>query len=166
MIFQIIIVVISFLLDGILSNFLPYMTNDLSLLTPYFTIVSLIIICPFFKKERNKYYILVGITGFLYDLFYTNLLFANTIFFLLLALIIDYLYKKLESNLLTNLFFIILIIMIYHLIYSLSLLIFNVVPININNILYLIGNSLILNIFYGEILYLICKYLPHKRHIN
>ena len=166
MIFQIIIVVISFLLDGILSNFLPYMTNDLSLLTPYFTIVSLIIICPFFKKERNKYYILVGITGFLYDLFYTNLLFANTIFFLLLALIIGYLYKKLESNLLTNLFFIILIIMIYHLIYSLSLLIFNVVPININNILYLIGNSLILNIFYGEILYLICKYLPHKRHIN
>ena len=166
MIFQIIIVIISFLLDGILSNFLPYMTNDLSLLTPYFTIVSLIIICPFFKKERNKYYILVGITGFLYDLFYTSLLFANAIFFLLLALIIDYLYKKLESNLLTNLFFIILIIMIYHLIYSLSLLIFNVVPININNILYLIGNSLILNIFYGEILYLICKYLPHKRHIN
>ena len=154
MIFQIVIVIISFFLDGILTNYLPYMINDLSLFTPYFTIVSLIIICPFFKKQINKYYILVGIVGFLYDLFYTNLLFANTIFFLLLALIIVYLY------------FIILIIVIYHLIYAISLLVFNVVPININNILYLIGNSLILNIIYGEILYLICKYLPHKRHIN
>ena len=166
MIFQVVIVIISFFLDGILTNFLPYMINDLSLFTPYFTIVSLIIICPFFKKQINKYYILVGIVGFLYDLFYTNLLFANTIFFLLLALIIVYLYKKLESNMLTTLFFIILIIVIYHLIYAISLLVFNVVPININNILYLIGNSLILNIIYGEILYLICKYLPHKRHIN
>ena len=166
MIFQIIIVVISFFLDGILSNFLPYMMGDLSLFTPYFTLISLVIIYPFFKKKDKDYYILVGITGFLYDLFYTNLLFTHAIFFLLIGLIVSFIYKKMELNLLTNLFLTILVIVIYQTIFSLSLFIFNVVPVSIESTLYLIYNSLILNIISGEILYLICKYIPHKRHLN
>ena len=166
MIFQIIIVVISFFLDGILSNFLPYMMGDLSLFTPYFTLISLVIIYPFFKKKDKDYYILVGIAGFLYDLFYTNLLFTHAIFFLLIGLIVSFIYKKMELNLLTNLFLTILVIVIYQTIFSLSLFIFNVVPVSIESTLYLIYNSLILNIIYGEILYLICKYMPHKRHLN
>ena len=135
MIFQIIIVIISFLLDGILSNFLPFMMNDLSFFTPFFTLISIIIIYPFFDKEERKYYILVGIVGFLYDLFYTNLLFANTIFFLLIAFIISYIYKKIQVNLLTNLFLIILTLLLYHLIFTLSLFIFNVVPVSIDSFL-------------------------------
>ena len=71
-----------------------------------------------------------------------------------------------ELNLLTNLFLTILVIVIYQTIFSLSLFIFNVVPVSIESTLYLIYNSLILNIIYGEILYLICKYMPHKRHLN
>lgn len=166
MIFQTIIVIISFFLDGILSNFLSYMIGDLSLFTPYLTLVSIIIIYPFFSKEPKKYYIFVGIVGFLYDLFYTNLLFTHTIFFLLIALTIREIYKKMEFNFLTNLFLIILVIVLYQTIFALSLFIFNVVPITIESTIYLIGHSLILNIIYGEILYLICKYLPHKRHLN
>ena len=166
MIFQIVIVIISFFLDGILTNYLPYMINDLSLFAPYFTIVSLIIICPFFKKQINKYYILVGIIGFLYDLFYTNLLFANTIFFLLVAYIISFLYKKMALNLVTNIFLLILSLFIYHAIFVLCLFIFNVVPITYDKFLYLILHSIILNVIYGEILYLICKYLPTKRRLN
>ena len=118
------------------------------------------------KKKDKDYYILVGITGFLYDLFYTNLLFTNAIFFLLIGLIVSFIYKKMELNLLTNLFLTIFVIVIYQTIFSLSLFIFNVVPVNIKSTLYLISHSLILNIIYGEILYLICKYMPHKRHLN
>ena len=71
-----------------------------------------------------------------------------------------------ELNLLTNLFLTILVIVIYQAIFSLSLFIFNVVPVNIKSTLYLISHSLILNIIYGETLYLICKYMPDKRHLN
>ena len=149
MIFQIVIVIISFFLDGILSNFLPYMLGDISLFTPYLTLVSLIVIYPFFKKRPRDYFILIGIMGFLYDLFYTNLLFTHAIFFLLIGYIVSFIYKKMELNLLTNLFLIILVIIFYQLIFSLSLFIFNVVPITIESIIYLI-----------------CKYLPHKRHLN
>ena len=166
MVFQIIIVIISFFLDGILSNFLPFMMGDLSLFTPYFTLISLVIIYPFFKEKDREYYILIGVTGFLYDLFYTNLLFTHTLFFLLIGLVVSYIYKKMELNLLTNLFLIIFTIIFYQVVFSLCLFIFNVVPITIENTLYLISHSLILNIIYGEILYLICKYLPHKRHLN
>lgn len=166
MIFQVLIVIISLFLDGILSNFLPYMIGDLSLFTAYFTLISLVIIHPFFKKKDKDYYILVGITGFLYDLFYTNLLFTNTIFFLLIGLIVSFVYKKMELNILTNLFLTILVIVIYQTIFSLSLFVFNVVPVTVESTLYLISHSLILNIIYGEILYLICKYMPHKRHLN
>lgn len=166
MIFQLVIVIISFLLDGILSNYLSYMMNDLSLFTPYFTLISIIIIYPFFMKEEKNYYILIGITGFLYDLFYTNLLFTHTIFFLLIGLIVSFIYKKMELNLLTNFFLSILVLVIYHSIFALSLFIFNVVPVSLESTVYLITHSLILNIIYAEILYLICKYLPHKRHLN
>ena len=166
MIFQVIIVIISLFLDGILSNFLPYMMGDLSLFTPYFTLISLVMVYPFFKKKYKDYYILVGITGFLYDLFYTNLLFANTIFFLLVTYIISFLYKKMALNLLTNIFIVILSLVIYHAIFVLCLFIFNVVPINFEKFLYLILHSIILNVIYGEVLYLICKYLPTKRRLN
>ncbi len=71
-----------------------------------------------------------------------------------------------ELNLLTNLFLTIMVIIIYQVIFSLSLFIFNVVPITVESTVYLIAHSLILNIVYSEILYLICKYLPHKRHLN
>ena len=162
----IIIIVISFFLDGILSNFLDYMLNDLSLFTPYFTLISLIAIYPFFIKENNKYYILAAILGFLYDLFYTNLFLTNAIFFFLISYFVSIIERKIELNLITNLLLLAFILMIYHLIFALTLFIFNVVPINITNIIYLISHSLILNLIYGEILFLLCKYLPKRRHLN
>ena len=55
MVVAIIILVCSFLLDGILSNFLPYMIGDLSLFTPMFTIVSLVIVYPFIIKNSDIY---------------------------------------------------------------------------------------------------------------
>ena len=50
-----IIVIVSLILDGILTNFLPYMVSDLSIFTPLLTVVSLVIIYPFFKKDKKKY---------------------------------------------------------------------------------------------------------------
>ena len=79
---SIIIIIISLLLDGILSNYLPYLVNDLSLFTSLFTLVSIFIIYPFFKKKEKKYLITIFIIGIIYDLFYTNLLFFNGVLFL------------------------------------------------------------------------------------
>lgn len=81
MMIPVIILVISFFLDGILSNFLPYMVGDLSFFTPMLTITSLVVIYPFFTKHKKTYFIICFVTGIIYDFMYTNLLFYNAILF-------------------------------------------------------------------------------------
>ena len=161
-----VILIISFLLDGILTNYLPFMVNDLSYFTPLLTIVAISIIYPFFQKEEKKYFITILITGFLYDLFYTNLLFTNMILFGILGLFTSFFYKKISFNPITYLIFLFLDICFYLLLYDFCLFLFNIVPLSIGNITYQITHSCILNLIYGEVLYLLCKYFPHKRRLN
>jgi len=162
MIISIIIVIISLFLDGILSNFLPYLINDLSLFTPLFTLVSIFIIYPFFKKKEKKYLITIFIIGIIYDLFYTNLLFFNGVLFFIIGLLTIYFYKIYEMNSIKLLIYIILVITIYEVLTASILLVFNIVPITFYKVIYKISHSLILNIIYGELLYLIIKIIPKK----
>ena len=50
-----IIITLSLILDGILSNIFPYTVNNLSLFTPLLTLISIYLIYPFYKKKENKY---------------------------------------------------------------------------------------------------------------
>lgn len=161
-----VILIISFFLDGILSNYLPFMVNDLSYFTPFLTLVAIGIIYPFFQKQEKKYFITILITGFLYDLFYTNLLFTNMIFFGIMGLLISFVYKKINLNPLTYFIFLFFQLCFYFLLYDFCLFLFNIVPLTIENVFYQISHNLLLNLIYGEILYLLCKYLPHKRSLN
>ena len=69
------VIIVSLLLDGILTNYLPFLVNDLSYLTPLLTVVSIFIIYPLNRKKELKFFILIFIVGIIYDLLYTNLLF-------------------------------------------------------------------------------------------
>lgn len=162
MLVSIIILIVSLLLDGILSNYLPFLVNDLSLFTPLLTLVSIFLIYPFFKKKETLYFVIVFFLGMIYDLFYTNLLFFNAVLFLCLALITMYIYKNLEVNALKLLIYLIIIITSYESLTGLILFIYNIVPVTIPKVLYKITHSLILNIIYGELLYWIIKVLPKK----
>lgn len=157
-----ILVTVSIFLDGILSNFLPYMPNNLSFFTPLLTIMSLIIIYPLYQKKLNNYYILAAITGFIYDLLYTNLLFFNAILFLVLAFLIKYLYKYLETNYLNLLLYALITIIVYESLTATTLIIFGVTKLTLKAILYKIAHSILLNVTYIELLYLIVNLLPKK----
>ncbi len=165
----IVIIIISILLDGILTNILPYTVNNLSIFTPMFTILIPIIIYPFYLKEEKKYLITLIITGIIYDIFYTNLLFYNAIVLFLFGLIIIKLYKNIGYNYIKVLVYSILGIVLYELFNTIIILIFNLVPITPYRVLYKISHSLLLNIIYISIIYLIIKKLPKKykkRRIN
>ena len=71
---SILILLISFMLDSIVSNLVPLH----SLFTPLFSLVSLIVVYPFFYGDKKKFLIYSGIYGFLYDIVYTNTIFVNT----------------------------------------------------------------------------------------
>ena len=77
----IILMIISLLLDGFITNYLPYLPNHLSLFTPLLTITTIFIITPLYHKKDKNYYVILLIFGIIYDLFYTNLLFLNALLF-------------------------------------------------------------------------------------
>ncbi len=160
---SILIVLISVLLDGILSNFLPYMVDHLSLFTPLFTVMSFFLIYPFFKKkDRKNYFILLFITGIIYDLAYTNLLFYNAILFLISGEVVHLLYKYLDVNFLMILIDAVILVVVYESFNTFSFLIFQVVPISIGSYLYLISHTLLANILFLEIGFLLIKLIPKK----
>ena len=155
-----IILILSFILDGILTNFLPYI--ELSLFTPLLTLVSIFLIYPFYKKTELRYFVTLIILGILYDLFYTNLLFFNSILFLIIGFITKIIYKNLDINFIKLIIYIIGIIIIYELTTGLIIFIFNLVPITITKILYKITHSILLNVIYAELIYLVLKIIPKK----
>ena len=156
------ILIFSFILDGILTNFLPFMENKLSLFTPLLTLVSFIIIYPFYRKEENNYFITLFITGIVYDMFYTNLLFFNGVLFVVIGFIISKIHKYIATNTLNIIIETILIITIYELITALCLFTYNVVPITIPEIVYKVTHSLLINIIYVLIIETIVKMLPKR----
>lgn len=152
------IVCLCFLLDGILSNFLAFLPNSLSLFTPFLTLVSLLLIFPFYGKENvKKYYIFAGILGFFYDLFYTNLLFVNAFLFVTLAFFLTFLCKYIQLNYWTLPLILSFLIGVYHLLTMALLVIFHVMTPTFQDFLYLFSHSLLLNIIVGEVLYLLFR---------
>jgi len=162
MIISLIIILVSLLLDGILTNFLPYLYTNLSIFTPLLTLVSIFMIYPFFRKKEKTYFIIIFIVGIIYDLFYTNLLFFNGVLFVIIGLLIKYIYKTYEITPVRLILYIAIIISSYELLTGIILLIYNVVPVTFYKIFYKIVNSLLLNIIYGELIYLIIKLIPNK----
>ncbi len=157
-----IIIAISFILDLIFSNFLPYMEGDLSFFTPLIVVVSIFLIVEFFDKEDTKYYITCFVTGILYDLFFTDLLFLNGFLFLAIGYVSKFIYKNFQFDFIRVIFYLILIICLYEGGLSLLIVIFNVVPVTISKVIYKISHSILLNVIYGEILFLIINMLPKK----
>lgn len=169
MIPAIVILVISLFLDGFLSNYLPYLVGDLSLFTPLLTVVSVFIIYPLFYKDNKRYFILAFVVGMIYDLFYTNLLFFNGFLFLLISFITTKVTKNIQVNFFSVLYEVILIIVVYEVVYAILLVIFNLVPVTLYLVLYKIGHSILLNVIYVEVIYLIMKKFNakfFKRHLN
>lgn len=158
----IIILIISILLDGILTNFLPFLVNDLSIFTPLLTVVSIFIIYPFYRKHEKKYFIILFILGIIYDLLYTNLLFFNGILFLGIGSLSKYLYKNYEVTPLRLIIYTIIIIVFYESLTGLILFIFRIVPVTFYKVFYKIIHSLLLNIIYIEIIYFIINLIPEK----
>ena len=158
----IIILIISLVLDGILTNFLPYSVGDLSLFTPFLTLTSLIMVYQFYYHKDKEYMVTAFILGMLYDLFYTNLLFFNGLLFLLISYIVIKWYKVTGFNLISVLIYVPVLIIVYELVYAGIVLAFDLVPMTVERLLYKISHSLILNIIYGELVYLIILLIPNK----
>ena len=141
----IIIMIISLLLDGILTNFLPFMVNDLSLYTPLFTVVSIFFLYPFYRKNNKKYWLIVFTLGIVYDLFYTNLLFLNAILFLGVAYVSKVIYKNYEVDFIKLIIYLVIIIVVYESMTGIIIFLYHLVPVTFEKVIYKISHSLLLH---------------------
>ena len=159
---SIVIMIASLLLDGLLTNYLPYLVNDLSYFTPLLTLTAIFIIYPLYRKKEKKFFISIFILGLVYDLLYTNLLFFNAVLFVFIGIIIRYIVKNFELSYIKITIYVILVVIFYESLTALFLGVFNIVPMSIDMLMYKIMHSLILNIIYGELLFIVIELLPKR----
>lgn len=152
MIKVIIYLLLSFILDGVLSLYLTH-----NLLNPLLTITSLIVIYRLFEREEKLYFIIVMIMGLLFDIFYTDTLILNLFVFFLLGLFIKFMNIYLANNFMSFVVKFLLGITCYRLITYIILSLVNYKAFDIMILLTSIYSSIIINLIYLIISYFIFK---------
>lgn len=152
--------IISFILDGVLSKYLFS-----SLFIPLLTIISLIIIYPYFRNNNYRFLKYTFIIGLLYDISYANTLFYHTFIFLILGLIIILINYLFSRSLFININISIICIISYRVIDYLFLIIFKNFDISSISLFKTIYSSFLLNIVYCIILYIITEKYSKKHKI-
>jgi len=161
MILSIIILIISFLLEGLMSNFIYSSLTDLNIFTALYTLITLVVIYPYFYNEK-KYYILLIIFAILIDVVYTNTFIINIVIFIVVSFVIKILNYILPQNLLISNIMTLCASFIYHI---LSYIILNIINYNSYPISLLFDiciNSILMTIIYTTIIYMITKKLYDK----
>lgn len=145
-------IILSFLLEGILSCYLPF--------SCLFTLTALILETSYQKEETVlKYSLIIGV---LYDIAYTNTLILNALLFFFLCLFI---FQYIKGYRITYFYCLILntvVTISYLIITYLTLLLFHSIDFNIILFLKTLLEVLILNTIYFNILYII----HHKRNFK
>lgn len=139
-----IILITALFLDGIIST----IVSENSYFIPHILLTTLFMIYPKYKNNLSTYNAILIITGIIYDLLYTNLLFFHGVIFFVIGKLIKYLRQNYSPRLLINIFLLVIVITSYILLISICLLFFRTTNITIANILNFIKKSLFLNILY------------------
>jgi rod shape-determining protein MreD len=163
---SIIVFLISFILDGLVSNFIIPYYNDSSLFFPLFSVVILSLIYPYFNNDDKSYLRTLLAFGLLYDIVYTNTLFLNMILFFLIGISIKLVYLIFPVNILSVTITSVITISLYHLLNFIILNIINYNNYEIKDLGYIITHSLILNVIYAIITYFILNIISRKFKIK
>lgn len=161
MISYLIILLISFFLDGIMSNYFTSITSHISLFNTIYSIIALSCIAGHFNNKK-KYFILIALIGLCFDIVYTNTLLLNVFIFIILGLNAILLNSKLPNNILYNTLISLINIFLYYILTYLMLTITNYLNIKINILLHILICSIIMSIIYSIIITFIINKLALK----
>lgn len=166
MIFGIIISSISLLLDALLSSYIPIFINNNNLFIPMFTIISLIIIFPYFNNDEYSYLKICALFGLIYDILFTNTLGLNIVLFIIIGFIINFLDGTLSNSLISVIIKMLIVIIIFDSLTYFILLMLDYIDYGILILLKKFLKSLILNFIYIIILHFSTNGLAKKYRIR
>ncbi len=149
------LIFITFLIDFLISYFIPFNFNNLNYFYPMLLIV--LIVYLYKKIDDKKYLKLVLIIGIIYDLLYSYIFILNALIFLLFAKIIKKINKYIEINNIISIILIIVFIFLYDLIIFCLVYLTKYNLVTFNDLLYKVSHSIILNISFYIILIIVLK---------
>lgn len=161
-----IIVVISLFLDVVILNNISFLVGELTIFTPLLTFTSIILIYSLYRKNKLLYLSICFFVGVIYDFVCTNLLFFNGLIFLLCGLLVIIFYKNIGFGYIKIILIVGILIILYEVIGAVIINILGYYNISISDLFYKISHSLILNLIYGEVVFIILKFSPNKININ
>lgn len=164
-VFSIILLVISFFLQGITSNFLAYMSGSISIFSTIYVLITLLLIYPYFENKK-KYLLLLVIFGWLVDLVYCNTFLLNISIFYIVYKCSNLFHFFLPENLFTINISNLLGIFIYHLLSFLTLSILNYDNYSFIVLTKTLGCSIIMTLIYTTISYYFIRFIKTKMELK
>lgn len=158
---SVISLIISLLIQGLVSNFIGYTIDNLSIFTTVYVLINLVVLQQYFESDK-KFLILVIIFGMLCDIVYSNTFILCACIFVLIFYINKFISHILPYNVLMVNVFSILSIIIYHAVTFLFLIIFRFDGYGIFVLLKVIGCSIIMSIIYTTIIYYVILFFVRK----
>lgn len=165
MIITIFYLILSFILDNLMSFFFPSTLSNISYFTTIYIIIAFTVIYPYFTNEK-KYYILLIVFGLFFDILYTGSFVLNIFLFLLIGIIIKILNNIFPVNLFTNNVISLISISLYHILTFIILSISGSIDYEFILLVNIITHSIIMTIIYTSISYFIIKYIFNKFNIK
>ena len=155
--------ILSFLLDGLISNYISINIVDPSYFRTIYSVVALVIIYNYFDNE-GKYLKILLILGILFDIVYTNTFLLNIFLFIIIYLFIKEINIYIPNNLLTINLKSLLSIIIYHSLSFLILLLANYSNYSSKILWTIISRSIIMTAIYTTISYFAIKKIYYKKY--
>ena len=161
MIVYIIILILSFLLDGFGPIHNNITLTNLSIFSTMYSIIAISIISPYIENNK-RYFIILFILGSLIDIAYTNTFLLNAILFILIGIITKSLYKRFSNGPFIPIIISLISIIIYNVMTYLILVICNYIGSSINTLINVITHNIISTILYSTIITFILIKLDKK----
>ena len=165
MIIAVIYVIISFLLDSLMSNILPFNLVDPSWFKTIYSVISLVILYNYFDNQK-KYLSILIVLGIFFDIVYTNTFIVNIIVFLIIYFILSQLDYIITTNIFTINLKSITCISLYHILTYIILLLANYNNYSIKLLGIILLRSIIMTIIYTTISYLIMNKIYDNKRIK
>ena len=163
MIIVIIHMIISFFLDGFISNYISTDIINPSYLRTIYSVVSLVVIFNYFENKTKYLYLLV-VLGILFDIVYTNTFLVNIVIFFVIYLFLSIIDYYLPNNLFTINLKSLISVAIYHIMSYLILLLAHYHNYNSRILSLILTRSIIMTVIYTTISYLVIKKIYDKKY--
>lgn len=153
------VLIVSFLLDGIVSNYVAIN----GIMVPLFSLIGLIVSYEYFTFDKEEFYKYAFVLGLCYDLIYTDTLVFYAFLFMSLSFIIINISKVLTNNYFGLILVSLICIILFRCVTYFFLIITGNAIFNINNLYKGIYSSLLINLVYGIIVKIICDFIVSSK---